>query len=530
MDLVEEATKLLRSAPASALVAYYTGTLPAMLGFLYFFSDMTRSAFGPSRLVEAALVMAFLYLWMKCWQAIFASGLRATLHRETPAPWTIGRLVRLAHVQTSVQPSGLFARLIAAQIVIPYVWVYAFYQNVGVLADGEPRPLSAILREAAGQARLWPRQAHYALALLFCFALVLALNIGVALFAAPQLLKSFFGIETTFSKSPMSLLNTTVFATVGAFTYLAFDPVRKAVFVLRCFYGGALRSGRDLRVELRQILRGANRSLARVLLFLFLVDGSVPATCGADPLPGPPPAEQLNQSIERVLQRREFTWRLPREKAPENERGVIAMFLHDFFEAVERKIALGWKWAMKALEKIVNFFGGSEVRPGSSGLHWSGKTARPALYAAIAFAIGVALFVFWRKRRGRSPVTVAAAVTPATPDLHSDDLVADQLPEDEWLRLAAEMVQAGELRLALRASYLAGLAHLGHRHLITIARHKSNWEYDRELRRRARAQGDLLRAFDENLRAFERAWYGLHSVSNDLLAAFNRNLEQIRAC
>jgi hypothetical protein len=41
---------------------------------------------------------------------------------------------------------------------------------------------------------------------------------------------------------------------------------------------------------------------------------------------------------------------------------------------------------------------------------------------------------------------------------------------------------------------------------------------------------ELVRAFDENIRVFERAWYGLHGVSADLLAVFNRNLEQIRAC
>ena len=116
------------------------------------------------------------------------------------------------------------------------------------------------------------------------------------------------------------------------------------------------------------------------------------------------------------------------------------------------------------------------------------------------------------------------------PDLRSDDIVADHLPEDGWLKLARELMEQGELRLALRASYLAGLAHLGHRQLITIARHKSNFDYERELRRRARTRDELLSAFDENLDAFERAWYGLHEVTRDTLGGFNANLERIRAC
>jgi hypothetical protein len=66
--------------------------------------------------------------------------------------------------------------------------------------------------------------------------------------------------------------------------------------------------------------------------------------------------------------------------------------------------------------------------------------------------------------------------------------------------------------------------------LISIAKHKSNWEYDRELRRRARTQPDLLGAFDENVRAFERVWYGTHTIDQNRLSRFHSNLEQIRAC
>jgi hypothetical protein len=116
------------------------------------------------------------------------------------------------------------------------------------------------------------------------------------------------------------------------------------------------------------------------------------------------------------------------------------------------------------------------------------------------------------------------------PDLHAPDLLADQWPEEGWLKLARELAQAGNLRLALRASYLAGLAHLGQRQLITIARYKSNFDYDRELRRRARQQEALLTAFHENLTAFECAWYGLHEVTLETLGGFNRNLEKIRGC
>ena len=107
---------------------------------------------------------------------------------------------------------------------------------------------------------------------------------------------------------------------------------------------------------------------------------------------------------------------------------------------------------------------------------------------------------------------------------------ADQLPEDGWLKLAREMVEDGNLRLALRAFYLAGLAHLAAREMISIAVFKSNREYEAELRRRARAQSEVQDAFSQNVAVFDWAWYGLHEVTQDALVQFQFNLARIRAC
>jgi hypothetical protein len=62
-----------------------------------------------------------------------------------------------------------------------------------------------------------------------------------------------FGMESDFSQSPLSMLNTTFFATMFGLTYLCLDPLIKACYVLRCFYGTSLRSGEDLKAELRRI-------------------------------------------------------------------------------------------------------------------------------------------------------------------------------------------------------------------------------------------------------------------------------------
>ena len=116
------------------------------------------------------------------------------------------------------------------------------------------------------------------------------------------------------------------------------------------------------------------------------------------------------------------------------------------------------------------------------------------------------------------------------PDLADETVTASQLPENEWLKLARDLMGKGELRLALRALYLASLAHLAQRELIRIARFKSNRDYEQELRRRARALPELQAAFTDNTSLFDRAWYGLHDVTQEVLQRFQANLERIKAC
>ena len=93
----------------------------------------------------------------------------------------------------------------------------------------------------------------------------------------------------------------------------------------------------------------------------------------------------------------------------------------------------------------------------------------------------------------------------ATPDLADETLLASQLPEDEWLRLARDFGDAANHRLALRAFYLSILAGLGERGLLAIARHKSNRDYLLELRRRARDR--------DGLQGASRATWGGSSAS-----------------
>ena len=152
------------------------------------------------------------------------------------------------------------------------------------------------------------------------------------------------------------------------------------------------------------------------------------------------------------------------------------------------------------------------------------------LLLVLAAAIGALAFgAVQIIRARRKSITVENATSTAQPDLTDENTRADELPEDDWTRLGRSLLEQGNLRLALRAFYLASLSHLASRGLITITRSKSNRDYERELRRRAHAIPDLPALFGENVGIFDRIWYGLHEVNTDLVGHFVRNLERMKA-
>jgi len=274
---------------------------------------------------------------------------------------------------------------------------------------------------------------------------------------------------------------------------------------------------------------------------------SCPATAAAPnaaPAAARPPAnavspEQLSQSIDQVLQKREFAWRMPREEPVETEapkswlaRALLAFveMTRDAVKAAARGLLQALRWVGRMLLKL--WPGALSNQPGlsrwSSGLLYS---LQIVLLLLISFLAGVlAVLILRACRRRRRPDVLLAEPVALRPDLTDENVAADQLPEDGWLNMAREMMEQGNLLLALRAFYLASLAHLAAREMISIAIFKSNREYETELRRRARSLPEVQNAFSQNVAAFDRAWYGLHEVTRDALQEFQSNLARIRAC
>ena len=538
LELVEESVHLLRLSPLEVLGCYYIGTIPFALGFLFFWADMSQSAFAAQHCGRAAFVLVLLFVWMKTWQAIFGAQLANQIAGRASSKWSIRKFFSVATKQLFFQPSGLFALPFALLIAFPFGWVFAFYQNLSALGGGDSKSL---FKTAAQQSALFPRQNHVALLILGAFGLFVWFNFMTLLAFLPGLIKILFGIETSFTRGGShTLLNTTFLSASMMLTYLCVDPLVKTFYALRCFYGRALTSGEDLKVELKRHSSAAVLAAVALTFFCLASPVNLAAQERNQPAPSNPNSttavvpERLDAAIERVLNRPEFTWRQPREKnqTPDSNRSWLMLFLDSVGETV-----MGWLRSLRdVLRNVIEWLGKYFLRKNSTPASSSNSEAWMTslrflvfiLIALIASALAILFMRMW-KRRHRDEGVVAQAIA-APPDLADENLSANELPEDGWLKLARELMDKGDLRLALRALYLASLAHLAERQFVSIARFKSNREYEQELRRRTRALPELQNAFGQNVTAFDRAWYGMHEVNREILQGFESNLERIRAC
>jgi hypothetical protein len=522
IELIEEGIRLFRTSGLATLALYYIGSLPFVLALLFFSADMSRDAYAYQRVLPGSFVVALLFLWMNVWQSIYAAELRKRLGGRAGSRWTARRILRVAILQSAVQPTCLIVIPASALIALPLAWVYGFYQNFTVLADGEELRLSELIVQARTYALLWTRQSWLVLLIQSGFALFTAANIAIAIFLLPRLLQMFLGVETVFTKSGANLLSSTFFTICAAMTYLCVDPIMKAIYVLRCFYAESVRSGEDLKAEFRQ-------SVSTVALLLLLL--AVPISrATAQPRTGIS-APELDRAIDQVIHQRQYAWRLPRQQAP---RAESQNFFVRFTQSVLKATRAGIRRVQRSYKQFRDWL--NELIRGKRGDRPDGQTGGPAaalqaliyaLCAAMAAVLGVLIFRAVRQRKPKEET--APAVAAAAVDLNAENLVADQLPEEGWHSLAKDWIARKDFRMALRALYLASLAYLGERELIRIHRAKSNRDYLRELDRRARSKPELAAVFGQNLAVFESCWYGKYEVGLDAVNAFVANLDRMKA-
>jgi hypothetical protein len=540
LELIDEAAHLLRRTPVSVLSYHYIGSVPFVLGFLYFWSDMSRSAFAFQHVAEAAFTLSLLFLWMKCWQSVFCGHLWSFINGSNVLPRSAGDVLQLAIFQTALHASGFLILPLAFATALPFAWVYAFYQNVSLYGDHRSKTLREAYKRSLKQALVAPGQNHFILLILSVFGFFVFLNIWLFMYQLPHIFKMLTGSETMFTKAGwVMLLNTTYLAVSCGVTYLLVDPLIKAVYTLRCFYGESVLTGEDLKVELARF-RHPSRTVAALVVFLCVM-GTILLLYPADSPDAAvsvnderyqdrsiPPA-RLDDSIQEIITKREFSWRMPRDTViGEEDDGLIAAFVKGITDTLQSWLTPVWEWIKKALEWIID-----RLSPGSRKMDPIDSSpvnpARVLMYSLIALVSCLLVVQLWKtvKRRNRRNTSGTEEAAVQVPNIEDEKTCADELPADSWLDLARDLIARGDTRLALRALYLASLSHLAGLHLITISKSKSNRDYKCELFRNAHAMPEILSSFSENVMIFDRSWYGMYEVTGDVLRMFQKNQERI---
>jgi len=579
--LAEEALQLVFRSGLVPIMTYLLGTLPFLIGAIYYWSAMRYSAEAYSFASTGALGLALLFVWMKTLQSRFGQHLRETLLDSTLTPWTFGAFFRTVCRQAALHATVVVVYPISAVTLIPMAFAVAWYQNVSLLDDGGSATLRDLARDAGRQAILWPKQNHALLWLssplmvvgagtiylvtlpvidglqqgfedvsfflslgvvyagivalatlpLAPVATTLAIAIGTTLFFGIELFHMLSGADTLYARNPMTLLgNSTFVALICALVYLVLDPVLKAAYAIRCHEGRSLQSGADLRVALQRIRKTGKRAVAGVLVLIALGISFHAPRAQAESATTPE-AANLDAALREELAQSRYTWRMPRDARPETELPAFLQAIQDFAEDFRAWAKSVLEWTQEKWESFKEWLSGDRPEAARQGL-FSGFS--PSL-RILTVAIGIVLvlltgYLIWLsfQQRQAQPMAGIAALEMKAPDLEDEATTAADMPEDEWYTLAQQLAASGDFRLAARALFFSILATLARREVIRIARFKSNMDYQNELLRRAGSIGEAPAHFSRIALIYESVWYGEHNADAAVLNQMHSHQEHLR--
>jgi BMFP domain-containing protein YqiC len=197
---------------------------------------------------------------------------------------------------------------------------------------------------------------------------------------------------------------------------------------------------------------------------------------------------------------------------------------HEFQKPQVQEESLFQKW----MRQIQEWFERSFPRPAVS------PEASPAMgsirlwlqVVVFALVIGLVVFLLYkfvpvfsgRRKRSSSPDSDRVILGERIANDHSaSDLFSE----------AERLAQNGELRAAIRKGYIALLVELADRKVIGLARHKTNRDYLRDVRKRLEIV-DGVSGLTSN---FERSWYGLRPATeadwNDFRDRYRETIRKV---
>jgi|GEM_PF-6274775 len=494
IQLVEESLQILRAAGPAVLLPHWVGTLPFAITLLLLLQDV-RLSWGSSLILRDSLFCALAFVWLSYWKSRASRTTFALLSPVgEPAVSSLG-------AQLIFQTPKLFVMPFAVVSLLAWPAASAFFRMLTL----EPLSKGCSLRSSFGRALAGAtgnfRETLGAALILAALAVVAFINVLAIFFALPTLWKILTGFETQWSTLGSSALPG-LLVIAGVTTWILIDPWMHTYCLLRVFYLNARSDGRDL---LRDISRLAAVALLCLLAF------STPAS--ADDT-----QSKLNQSIDRAAQANDYGWLRPQASSQDNN------FLMALSERIDHAFTAVGNGVKRWLRRIFNSSDVKNVDQLPSASHAFSLRGMLVFFAVIICGCIIALFLRRSKRGDSQRVPVAAA--PAA-DILNEQLLASEVDQEEWLRLALQYMTNDETRLAARAFYLANLSYLGRQSLLSLSLTKTNKLYERELARHPKSS-QLSAAFVAANRLYERAWYGMRELESEQMKLLQGAADQLR--
>jgi len=553
LEALERGFALFQSTFSREAWRYYTGAAPLVLCFIPIWVVDGQIQISDGVLLLQAVLLAAAYLLRAGMVAGYVQRVRERTLGVPPSK-PAGVAARAAAVGRLL--AWKIALSAAALATLPTVAVASWFYGACQFATLEAQEDAAERHSLGGCLALstqWFGGGLLLFLMLFPLWIAVWLNGFIVAVIIPALLRSIFGVKTLLSTQMgiYSLLQSSAFwLSLFAGAWLALDPIVKCTFIVVYQHLRSRREGDDLRGALASLPReqekkaelvtasrpGGRAMLASLIVVSMILLGAQTTRASAarvslnrgsaETVAGSANqgrVEKLRQALSDESRRAIYRWH-------DAEHSSAPTWLDKLLSKIGEAIQRAWNAFLDWLRRL--WPRGLSLSTDKGRWHLKDVGLWLALLLALTVGAG-AVLVWLRRRREAASLAVPVATTPL-PDL-SNAAVASERSENEWFALAERLEGEGQLRLALRAAYLALLAGLAQREWLTIRRDRTNREYldefTRRWRRRPQAAVDVRLEIPERLRTslrlFDRVWYGSHDVTLAAVAAYRQGQREL---
>lgn len=555
LEALERGFTLFQSTFTREAWRYYVGSAPLVLCFIpmWVIDGQIRISDG-ALLLEALLLSAAYLLRVRMVagyvQRVRQRALAVPLSKPVGVAWQAAVTGRLLAWKIALSA----AALATLPTIAAASWFYSACQFASLEAqeDASERHSFGGCLVLASQ---WFGGALLLFLMLFPLWIAVWLNGFILAIIIPALLHSIFGVNTLLSTwmGIYSLLQSSAFwLSLFAGAWLALDPIVKCAFIAVHQHLRSRREGDDLRAALASLPREqqkkaefissrgpARRAMVGLLFMLTTIllcapqrasalDANVSRnSAGAEMVAGSPNqarVQELRQALDEESHRAIYRWHDAEHPSPPT-------WLDRLLDKVGRSLKRAGKALVNFIRKLWRRL---NLSPDKGKGGWRLKDIGLWLVLVLGLTLGVIATLFLLRRRRETAQLSVPVTTASLADL-SDAAVASDRSEEEWFTLAERLEGEGELRLALRAAYLALLAGLAQREWLAIRRDRTNREYldefTRRWRRRPQAAVEVRLEIPEKLRTslrlFDRVWYGSYGLTAAAVAAYRQGQREL---